>query len=224
MERMIDAQLDEIRKLLSVMGGRVEQALENAVSGLQDRNPALFQKVHDLEEAVNLDHLEVDNACLNFLAKQGPVAKDLRLLFSFIKINADLERMGDQCVNVAHTGKDFLGHPVAMIPIEIPEMASHVRQMVKWSLDAVMAEDVELARKVLLADDEVDWRKKKIFDDMVAAIEKSKVPVATAMDFILIARNLERLGDHATNIAEDVIFVSTGKDIRHGGKFAGKDA
>ena len=216
---MIDTQLDDVRKLLSIMGGKVEEALEKALSGWKTRNLDDFKKVMKVEEEINQSHLDIDAACIRFLAKQGPLAKDLRKLFSYIKMNADLERMGDQCVNIAHTGRDHLAqNHFPALPLEIEEMTTQVRSMVKWSLDAVVTEDIEVAKKVLLADDEVDWRKSKVFQDMAQKIDQRAVPVMAALDFILIARNLERLGDHATNIAEDVIFVSTGKDVRHGGK------
>ena len=158
---------------------------------------------------------------MHFLAKQGPVARDLRLIISIIKINSDLERMGDQSVNIAYTGKDYLTRqPIDQSLPDIEKMSSLARKMVKGSLDAFVREDEKLAQEILLMDDEVDSLKSKVFKDLLAYIKSNPQNADAALDIILIARNLERLGDHATNIAEDVIFVSTGKDVRHGGKYA----
>ena len=219
MERQVDTQVEELKKLILSMGGHVEKALDIAIQALIKRDPTRFNEVHDIEEQINSDHVRVDEACLQFMAKQGPKARDLRLIFSMVKINADLERMGDQCVNIAYTGKDFLSRGSIYSLQIIEEMSTIVRQMVKEYLDAFVREDVVQSEKILLMDDEVDTRKQKVFTDLSAEIKNNPDSVEAALDLILIARNLERLGDHATNIAEDVIFVSTGKDVRHGGKF-----
>jgi phosphate transport system protein len=222
MERQVDNRIDELKNLILVMGGWVEKALEEAIDALTKREPSRFSKVHEVENKINEDHVRVDNACVSFLAKQGPVAKDLRLLISIIKINADLERMGDQCVNIAYTGKDFLSRPMVGSFDDIQKMTQIVRRMVRSALDSFVREDEQLAREILLLDDEVDALKSKVFKEYTQHVKTNPTDVEAALDLILIARNLERLGDHATNIAEDVIFVSTGKDIRHGGKYEGQ--
>lgn len=221
MERKVDQHLDEIRSLILSMGGYVEKALDEAIQALMKRSPKDFEKVHEIEKKINEDHVKVDQVCMNFLARQGPVARDLRLIVSVIKINSDLERMGDQCVNIAHTGKDYLGRTALVNGLrDIELMSDIVRNMVKESLDSFVREDATLAQKILLMDDEVDQLKRKVFKDFLAHIKTHPQDAESALDVILIARNLERLGDHATNIAEDVIFVSTGKDVRHGGKYS----
>lgn len=221
MERQVDNQIDQLKNLILAMGGYVEKALDEAVQALIQRDMDAFQKVHTIEERINSDHIKVDNACMTFLAKQGPVARDLRLIISIIKINADLERMGDQCVNIAHTGKDYLMRvPVSQNLPDIERMSQLVRTMVKGSLDCFVREDEKSAQEILLMDDEVDTLKTKVFRDLMDYIKVHPENAAAALDVILMARNLERLGDHATNIAEDVIFVSTGKDVRHGGKYS----
>jgi len=149
------------------------------------------------------------------------MATDLRAIVSAVKINTDLERMGDQCVNIAYTGKDYLGRKPLSTLSDISRMSDLVRAMVKESLDCFVRGDVELARKILLMDDEVDALKNKVFRDHLGMMKTSSQDVEACLDLILVARNLERLGDHATNIAEDVIFAFTGKDVRHGGKFTG---
>lgn len=218
MERQVDTQIEELKSLILSMGGHVEKALETVIQALIERNSSRFQEVHQIESQINADHLRVDEACIQFMAKQGPKARDLRMIFSMVKINADLERMGDQCVNIAFTGNDFLRRGGVYPLGVIEEMTVIVRKMVKQSLDSLVREDAELAKQILLMDDEVDTRKQKVFHDLSVEIKKSPESVESALDLILIARNLERLGDHATNIAEDVIFVSTGKDVRHGGR------
>ncbi len=221
MERKSDGQLDHLKNLILTMGGYVEKALDLTVRALIQRNADDFAEVHKIEEKINEDHVRVDNACMTFLATQSPVARELRLILSIIKINTDLERMGDQSVNIAHTGKDYLTRkPVAMGLKDIEVMSDLARKMVKGSLDSFVREDEVDAKKILLMDDEVDQLKSKVFRDLTEYMKHHPENVEAAMDVILIARNLERLGDHATNIAEDVIFVSTGKDIRHGGKFS----
>ncbi len=220
-ERQVDGQIVELKNLILSMGGSVEKALELAIKALKDRDVEAFQKVHEIENHVNEDHVRVDNACMTFLAKQGPVARDLRLIISIIKINSDLERMGDQSVKIAYTGKDYLSRqPIAESIVDIDRMSVLARKMVKDSLDSFVREDETQAKAILLMDDEVDSLKRKVFSDLTAYIKLNPGNVDAALDLILIARNLERLGDHATNIAEDVIFVSTGKDVRHGGKYS----
>ncbi len=219
MERIIDSQLEDLKRLILTMGGHVEKALAQATAALINRDINMFQEVHSIEQSINEAHIKVDEACLGLLAKQGPVAKDLRLILSIVKINTDLERMGDQSVNIAYTGKDYLSRkPLSNAP-DIAKMSELASNMVKASLDSFVRGDIELAKKVLLMDDEVDQLKNKVFKEMLGHMKTNSSDVEASLDFILIARNLERLGDHATNIAEDVIFAFTGRDIRHGGKF-----
>lgn len=217
MERKFETEVEVIKNMILSMGAHVEKALEAAIGALTNRNPDLFSTVHEIEALINQEHMKIDEACINFLAIQGPKARDLRLIFSIVKINADLERMGDQCVNISYTGKDFLSRGIVSSMDVINEMTVIVRKMVKDSLDSFVREDAVLAREVLLMDDGVDSRKGRVFQELSLEIKKNPSLTEGYLDLILIARNLERLGDHATNIAEDVIFVSTGKDIRHGG-------
>lgn len=220
MERAIDTQIEDLKKMILLMGGHVEKALGHAISALLSKDMTMFAEVHAIEKMVNEEHIKVDNACMNILAKQGPVAKDLRLILSVLKINNDLERMGDQAVNISHTGKDYLQRKSIQAQLnDIQKMSDIAGRMVKESLDSFVRGDVEQARKILLMDDEIDALKNKVFKDATAHMKIHSDDVEAGLDLILIARNLERLGDHATNIAEDVIFAFTGKDIRHGGKF-----
>ena len=211
-------KLEQIKRNMMQMGQNVEAALDQAIKSLVKREIEGFKAVHLIEKTTNQFHIQLDDECLSFLAMHGPVAKDLRLIFSIIKINSDLERMGDQAVNVAYIGKDYMGRTPIALPAEIEEMSHIVQKMVRDSLDSFVREDLDLAKEVLLLDNKVDERRNKIFKDLMLLIRQQPENVEAAMDIILIARNLERVGDHATNIAEDVIFISTGKDIRHGGQ------
>lgn len=216
MERVLEVKIEELKRKLVLMGAHVEKALEMASYALLNRELKGFQQVHEFEKKINTEHIELDFACMELLAKLGPVAKDLRFVVSVIKINTDLERMGDQCVNIAYNGKDYLSFPNIETNDEIPKMVNKVRMMVKDSLDAFVLEDVEKAKFVVSCDDEVDELKNNSFKRLVQLMQTDPQKVQPALNLILIARNLERLGDHATNIAEDVIYAYTGKDIRHG--------
>jgi phosphate transport system protein len=216
MERIIDSQLEDLKKLTLEMGGLVEKALSTTTSGLLKRELNHLRQVHMIEESINQLQIRIDEACLQVLAKQGPVAKDLRLILSIIKINTDLERMGDQCVNIAHIARELIERSFSNSLQDLEMMFRCTGDMVKASLDSFVKMDVEAAKKVLLMDDEVDSFKKKINSESVKAMSKDSAHLQDHLDYILIARNLERLGDHATNIAEDVIFAYSGKDVRHG--------
>lgn len=218
MERAFDTQLDDLKRQILMMGGHVEQALTEVMKALSARDPSRFEQIHQIEKRINEEHIEVDNVCLGLLAKNSPVAKDLRLILSIIKINTDLERMGDQSVNIAYIGREYLARkPLAPQAAAIIRMGEIAGKMVKESLDCFVRGDVEHAKQVLLMDDEVDRLRNEIFAELKAHMKSSPGDVEASLDLILVARNLERLGDHATNIAEDVIFAQTGKDIRHGG-------
>lgn len=216
-ERALDIQLEDLKRQILTMGGHVEKALTEVTGALAARDASRFDRVHDTEKYINEGHIQVDDMCLNLLAKNSPVARDLRLVLSILKISTDLERMGDQCVNIAHNGREYLIRRPLAKAATITRMGEIVRHMVKGSLDCFVRGDVEGSKKILLMDDEVDQLKNEMLHELAAHMKKHSEDVEAALDLILIARNLERLGDHATNIAEDVIFAQTGKDIRHGG-------
>ncbi len=217
MDRSIDAGLGKLKDKLLVMGGFVEKAIEEATIGLVESKPERFKKVHEYETTVNQLHKEVDEDCLNLLATQSPLAKDLRTILAVIKINTDLERMGDQAVNIAYNAEEYLSAPAIKPLVDIPRMADDARFMVRSALDSFVRSDLKLAEVVLAKDDEVDHLKDQIFRELLTYMISEPKRIEQALNLILIARNLERVGDHATNIAEDVIFIATGKDIRHGG-------
>jgi phosphate transport system protein len=215
MDRHIQVEIQELKERILAMGGYVELAIQEATEALIQRAPGRLIRVHELEQKINKAHIEVDEKCLGLLARQAPVATDLRMVLAIIKINTDLERMGDQATNIAHNTKDYLSQPPLTPFPEIEPMARAMTSMVKDSLDAFMRQDSQLADQVLERDDVVDNYKNEIFRSLATAMKSSPDLVDSALDIILVARNLERLGDHATNIAEDAIFAYTGKDIRH---------
>lgn len=216
MERHFHTELKQLKDKILAMGGYVERAIEEATQALIRREPDRFAKVMDCEQKINQAHIDVDEHCFSLLARQAPLAQDLRLILALVKINTDLERMGDQAVNISHNAQRYLKEPpVSHILLEMTKMAYEVRSMVRDSLDALVKQDGNLAQEVLKKDDVVDRLKDQMFTDLVALMKQDPSKIDAALDLLLIARNLERLGDHATNISEDVIFVTTGKDIRH---------
>jgi len=221
MQRQIDQELNALRSLILDMGKAVERSVEEATQGLIERSVERLERVRGIEKSVNQYHLEVDEKCLKIIASQSPLAADLRMILAIIKINADLERMGDQAVNISYNVRDYLKKEPLKEASIITEMAAAVRKMITDSLDAFIRSDTKLSEAVLVQDDAVDEGKQKMFQNLVALMKVEPQSVDAAVDLMLVSRNLERLGDHATNIAEDVIFASTGKDIRHGG-FSGK--
>ena len=216
MERRFDADLKDLKNRILVMGGYVEKSIERATQALEERNFAHFDEVHALELKINESHIDVDFACVQVLARLSPLAADLRLIVSIIKINSDLERMGDQAVNISHNAEHYISDRTVDIDLKFSEMAKSVQTMVRKALDAFMRSDTRLAQEVLESDDEVDSYKNRIFELLLPYMKKNPDQIEAALDLILIARNLERMGDHATNIAEDVIFACTGEDVRHG--------
>lgn len=216
MERRFESELKELKSRILAMGGFVEQAIEKATKALQERNTALLDEVHATERKINEAHIDVDNFCLEILARQAPVAADLRLILAVIKINNDLERMGDQAVNISYNAEHYIGDQPIELALNLPQMATLVKAMVRHSLDAFMRGDTKLAQEVLESDDAVDEIKNRVFDLLIPYMQTNPDRIESALNLILIARNLERMGDHATNIAEDVIFACTGEDVRHG--------
>ncbi len=215
MERHFDTYLKDLKAKLIGMAGQVEKAIEEATEALGTRNTDKLQRVHEIEGKVNLAHVEIDNDCVKLLALQQPLAADLRLIVSIIKINTDLERMGDQAVNIARNTERYLKSAPLKPLVDLPIMFREVKHMVRETLDSFVKANEKLARAVLKRDDIVDELKNKIFRDVIEVIKANPEGIEQGLNLILIARNLERIGDHATNISEDVIFAATGEDIRH---------
>jgi phosphate transport system protein len=216
MHRHFEDQMDELKERMLFMSGLVEKAIHTSLEALNDRDESqATQVIVDMEAQINELHLELDDRALQLLALQQPMAVDLRFITGTIKINSDLERMGDQAVNIAQRALSLTAQPALKPLIDIPHMADIVEKMVKGALDAFVRRDTELARQVVLRDDEVDHYRDSIFRELIAHMIKDPRHILQALDLILVSRNLERIADHATNIAEDVIYMVLGRDIRH---------
>ncbi len=207
--------LDDLKQKMLAMGGLAEQAVERAVRGFQTRDTAICELVLRDEPQINTCEREVDELSIDLLAMQQPMAVDLRFIIACIKINADLERVGDQAVNIAERVLDMVTRPKADLNVDIPRMGALAIAMVRDALNAFLTADAELARSVLERDDLVDNLNREIFEAVDFALTHAVETRRDALDTLIIARNLERVGDHATNIAEDVIFWVRGADVRH---------
>ncbi len=209
--------LDELRSRLLRMGGLAEQAVDRASQAYIDRDLSRCQMVLEGETQINLAEREIDELAFDLLAMQQPMAVDLRFILAVTKINSDLERVGDQAVNIAERVMDLAEIPKVELPIDIPRMSSAVAAMVRRALESFIEGKAELAQAVLEMDNVVDRMKDEAFITLVKAMNEQPNITRQALDALLIARNLERVADHATNIAEDVIFWVRGADVRHMG-------
>jgi phosphate transport system protein len=217
MERHFEIELQALRDRLLAMGGLAETMIHTGIKALVDRDESLVQTVLAHEEEMDLLCIEIDDRCFTQMALRQPMASDLRLLVASIKINSDLERIGDQAVSIALRARSLLNQPQLKPLIDIPRMATIVQEMVRNSLDAFVRQDPELARKVIDGDDEVDNLRDQVFRELLTYMMGDTATIPRALDLILISRNLERIADHATNIAEDVIYIVKGEDVRERG-------
>ena len=208
-------ELEALQGRLLEMGGLAEERVRAALHGLVQRDPAAIDKVLSGDEPVNQLHIEVDNRCFRLLALHQPMATDLRAIVAAVKINTDLERVGDLAVNIAEAGKRYIGHAPVKQLIDIPQMGDIAQAMLRDALDAYVKRDSELATKVLNEDDRLDSLKAQVFRDLLTHMLQNQGTVEPSLDLILVSRHLERIGDHATNIAEDVIFMVSALDVRH---------
>ncbi len=197
------------------MGGYVESAIHRSVRALVDRDPELARQVLRDEARINQMEIEIDNLTTRLFALRQPMARDLRFLTAAMKINTDLERMGDLAVNIAQRALSLVAQSPVKPLIDIPKMAQLVESMLLRTLDAFVKSDADEATSVLSADDEVDALRDSVYQELVAYMQKDPSTVPAAVDLIFVARNLERIADHATNIAEDVVFLVKGVDVRH---------
>jgi phosphate transport system protein len=209
--------LDELREKLLRMGGLAEQAIDRAAEAYRTRDAKYCQMVLTGEADINEAEREIDELALDLLAMQQPMAVDLRFIMAVVKINADLERVGDQAVNIAQRVLDLVSEPEVRLPVDIPRMAESVTAMVQRALESFLDGKAEVAEAVLQMDNIVDRMKDEAFVVLVQKMTNEPQATRAALNVLLIARNLERIADHATNIAEDVIFWVRGADVRHGG-------
>jgi len=215
MQRHFHEELEALKQTLLAMGGLVEDQIRRVMRALTERDDALAQEVIDRDRQVNAYDVEVDETCVNLLALHQPAAGDLRFITTAMKIVTDLERIGDQAVNIAQRALELNREPQLKPYIDLPRMAERAQAMVKDSLDAFVARDTELARRVCGADAEVDALKEQMFRELLTFMMEDARTIPRAIRLILISRFIERVADHATNIAEMVIYMVEGKMVRH---------
>ena len=211
-----EAELRQLREKLLKMGARVEEMIAGAVGALVDRDTERAEEVIRRDREVDLLEMEVDELCVQILALRQPAAGDLRFLTMAMKIDTDLERMGDLASNIARRVVEIAREPPAGRPTRLSRMAEIVRSMVDDALDAFVEGDVEKAQAVLDRDHAVDRLNAEVFDDLIRRMSGTSDSVLRDQGLISVSKHLERIADHATNIAEMVIFAAEGKDVRHG--------
>jgi len=208
-------QLVELKEKLLAMAALSQQALETAVEAYLTRDVELCAHVLELEHGINAAERQVDEMAYELLAKEQPMAIDLRFILSIIKINGDLERVGDQSSSISERAIAMHDVEVVELPVDIRRMGEHAGRMVRMSIQALLDADARLAESVLQMDDEIDAMNQSVHESLVLLMQKHPEITPQALNAIIIARNLERAADHATNIAEDVIFWVRGSDVRH---------
>ncbi len=224
MERVVrhfQEELGALQERLLAMGGFAEERVREAVLALTSRDAALVDRVSVGDEPINDLHIEIDDRCFKLLALHQPMAADLRAIVAAVKINTDLERVGDLAVNIAEAAKRYLLHAPVKPLIDIPRMGEIAQRMLRDALDAFVRRDMSLAESVLAADDALDALKSQIFRELLTYMMEDTAKIEPSLDLILVSRHLERIGDHATNIAEDVIFMVSARDVRHLGAAPG---
>jgi len=215
MERHFEKDINDLKERLVWMGSLAERAVHQAVHAVLESDEQLAKRVLDEEDAINEMQLEIDDRVVQLLALHQLLASDLRFDLAASRINNDLERVGDQAVNIAQGALRILRHPRVKPYVDLPRMTDLVEEQVRNSLKAVVCRDVGLAKKVMANDDQVDHYRDQIFRELLTYMMGDSSLVFPAFELILVAKNLERVGDHATNIAEDVVYIVQGLDVRH---------
>jgi len=213
--RHFEEQLDQLRKRLLEMSGLVEFAIYTSAVALAERDEAQALHVLDNESRINNMQIEIDELATRLLALEQPVARDLRFITAAIKINSDLERMGDLAVNIAERSISLARALVVRPLIALPHMADLAESMVRKALDAFVKGDADLARSVLVSDDAVDELRDAMYHELVSYMQKDPAAVRQSVDLMFVAHDLERIADHATNIAEVALYLVEGIDVRH---------
>jgi phosphate transport system protein len=207
--------LDDLKEKLLVVAGMAEQSIQRAVEAYRTCDLSICDLVDRSEMAINRMEREIDQMALDLLAMEQPMAIDLRFILAVIKINADLERVGDSAVNITERVRDLQAYPCVDLPIDIPRMANLAAGMVRKALQSFIEADPEMAKSVLSMDDSVDKMNETMHYALLNVMKEHPEHTPQALDALVIARSLERVADHATNIAEDVIFWVEGFDVRH---------
>jgi len=215
MERHFDEELKQLKEKLLRMSSLAEEAISASIKALVERNTDLAKKVIQSDDAINMIEIEIDELSLRLLALYQPEASDLRFITSAMKINSDLERIGDLAVNIAERTVYLLTVPLLKPLIDIPRMTRAAQGMLQDGINAFVNNDAQLARSVCLRDDEVDKLNDQLFRELLTYMMQDQKTIERALALILIARNLERIADHSTNICEDIIYIVEGRTIKH---------
>jgi phosphate transport system protein len=215
MERHFEHDLEELKERLLWMGSLAERAAHQATHAVLEADEKLAQAVLKEENTINELQIEIDDRVVSLLALQQLMAADLRFVLAIARINNDLERIGDEAVNIAQSAIRIMRHQRVKPYVDLPRMGELAEKMMRDSMDAMVRRDVDLARAVLARDDQVDQLRDQIFRELLTYMMGDSAVVFPAFELILVAKNLERIADHATNIAEDVIYMVAGSDVRH---------
>jgi len=213
--KAFETDLANLREKITRMGALVEDAIGGAMRALVERDPDLARETIERDHLVNRYEVEIDEQCIELLALRQPAAGDLRLIITGLKITTDLERIGDLAVNVCERVLDLLEAPPLKPLIDLPKMAEKARAMLRAALDSYVTRDADQAQQVCAMDDEVDRLNDQVFRELLTYMMESPANISRALGLIMISRYLERIADHATNLAEMVIYLAKGKDIRH---------
>ena len=215
MDRQFDGELNALKKNILKMASLVDEAIARSIKSLVDRSDELAEAVEDDDEQIDMLEIEVEKQCLELLARRQPIAIDLRFITSVMKINSDLERIGDLAANIAHKSRILIKYPQLKPLIDIPKMAEIVRSMLKDSISALISNDSALARKICSRDTDVDGFYVQIFREVLTYMMESSNNIKTGIELILIAKHIERMADHVTNIDEDIVYMVDAKTIKH---------
>jgi len=215
MTRHFEEELDNLRNRLLEMSGLVEDSVYRSIQSLIEKDEVAAQQVLQNEARINRMEIEIDELATSLLARVQPMATDLRFITAAIKINNDLERMGDISVNIVRRTLVLMREPMPKELVDIPHMATLAQSMIRNSLDAFVRKDAELARSILTSDDVIDQLRDSVYEELIGLMERDPTTVRQSINLMFIARALERLADHATNIAEDVLFLVEGVEVRH---------
>jgi phosphate transport system protein len=213
--RRLDTDLEQLNQQLLEMSSLVASSVQRSVRSLIDKNEMLAHQVIRDEARIDQMEIQIDDLATSLVALTQPVARDMRFIVVAIKINTDLERMGDLAVGIVERSLSLMHQPQLEIAKRIPDLSQLVESMVLLSLDSFVKRDADAAREIMRADDRVDNERNAIIQELIAAMQKDGTLIPQAIDLITVARNLERIADHATNIAEEVIFMVKGEDVRH---------
>ena len=215
MERHFERELELLKEQLLMMGGRAESIVSKAIEALARRDPRLAQEVIDDDRLIDRLEIDIEERCVGLLALQQPLATDLRFITSALKISNDLERVGDHAVNIAENAAKLCGQPQLKPLVDIPRMAQLATAMLHEALDAFVRRDAPTARRLVRRDDEVDDLNQQVFRELLTFMIEDPSTITRAMELILVARNLERVADLATNVAEEVVFIAEARIIKH---------